>query len=136
METPTHSITKVREFIFHPLQDADAPAQQALLDLGDQPGIRHLAVLGPTRLQVGYHLPQLIYLLLESLLQEKGYHLDNSLMTKLRRALWIYSEDTELANLGCPNGQCKTTRDVFIHAWRQRPHGCRDPRPEHWRHYL
>ncbi len=136
METPTLTLPKVREIVFHPLQDASAPAQQALLDLGDLPGIHRLDVLGPSRLLVGYHLPLLTYRHLESLLRDKGYHLDNSLMCKLRRALWIYSEDTELANLGCPDGQCKTTRDVFIHAWRQRPHGCRDPRPKHWRHYL
>ena len=136
MAPEIQTISKTRELIFHSLQDAAAPARQAVLDLADLPGIHRLDVLGPTRLLVGYHLPQLTYRWLEARLHALGYHLDNSLMTKLRRALWIYSEDTELANLGCPDGHCKTTRDVFIHAWRQRPHGCRDPRPKHWRNYL
>jgi len=136
MDENTRTISKVREIVFYPLQDASAPAQQALMDLGDLPGIHRLDVLTPTRLLVGYHLPLLSFRQLEALLRDLGYHLDNSLMTKLKRALWTYSEDTELANLGCPDGQCKTTRDVFIHAWRKRPHGCRDPRPVHWRNYL
>lgn len=130
------TLFKQRDVLFNPLHPDTNQAQSAMLILSGLEGIDRIDVLTPTRVLIRYHLLQITLADIEHLLREFGYHLDNSLMCKLKRALYYYTDDTERANLGCANGQCKTTRDVHIHHYQKRPHGCRDPRPLHWRDYL
>ncbi|OOG22922.1 hypothetical protein B1C78_13125 [Thioalkalivibrio denitrificans] len=126
-----------REVAFRgPHSEADQ-AQAACLLLSDTEAIREVRVLGLNRLVVTYDLRDLTYAELESALTELGFHLDNSLMIKVKRALYNYTEDTIRANLGLPNqclGNC--ARKVFVNLYRQNKHGCRDHRPRHWRRYL
>jgi len=127
---------KQRDIHFSTFHPDDNQAVAAMRLLGGMPGIENLSVHSPLRLSVRYHLAHFTLAEIEALLQELGFHLDNSLLVKLTRALFHYSDETERANLGCYHGQCKTTRDVFINRYQQRPHGCRDTRPPHWRNYL
>ncbi len=127
---------KQREIQFHYLHPDTNQARSAWLLFSNMPGIEHVEVLSPLRLILHYHLSYWCMGDIEALLMELGYHLDNSLMNKLKRALYHYTDENESANLGYSHSQNKTTRDVFINRYLQRSHGCRDPRPQHWRDYL
>ena len=73
---------------------------------------------------------------LDEHLIDKGYHLDNTLMSKLTRALIYYVEDTQLHNLGAPEKRLKrSSQEAYVHAWEQRPHGDHDDTPPEWREY-
>ena len=87
-------------------------------------------------LQVAYHLLAISLAEIEQLLEQSGFHLDNRLVYKIRRALHHYTEETQRANLGCAKGEANCTQKVFVNRYRQREHGCQDDRPDHWRRYL
>lgn len=127
---------KQREIVFNYPQAEQRPAFSASLLLTGLYGIEEVATLNPQRMLISYDIQHITYDEIEQVLKEIGYHLDNSLLMKLKRALYNYTEETERANLGCLNGQCKCTRDAFVKKYSVKPHGCRDPRPEHWRNYL
>ncbi len=132
---PTQLI-KQREIVFCPLHPDPRQAHSAAEALAGHPGVRDLQVPRDTVLRVEY---ELLRVTLEDIVQQldaRGFHLDNSLLHKLRRALYHYAEETERANLGCPKGESNCTAKVFISSYRRREHGCRDERPDHWRRYL
>lgn len=85
---------------------------------------------------VGYELTQHTLQELEEQLVDKGYHLDNTLMSKLMRALIHYVEDTQLHNLGAPEKRLKrTSQQAYVNAWEHHPHGDHDDTPPEWREY-
>ncbi|HHO67677.1 MAG TPA: hypothetical protein ENK12_01480 [Gammaproteobacteria bacterium] len=129
---------KHREIWFRDPHPDPSQAQSALLVLSDVPGIIHLDIPDPARncIRVSYDLAEINLQIIDCLLSELGFHLDNSLMSRLKRALYYYTEETEFENLGIPRDQDHTTRDIFMRCYRCKRHGCRDDRPEHWRHYL
>lgn len=127
---------KQRDIVFHSLHPEPRPARSAALMLNEVDGVEYVEALTETRLLVRYDLRQITLAIIEDALRDVGFHLENALLIKLKRALYYYSEETERANLGCPPCQVKTTREVFIKHYRNREHGCRDPRPSHWRQYL
>ncbi len=90
----------------------------------------------PLCLRVTYDVTYITLQVVEQILAEAGFHLDNSLLTKLKRALFYYTEETQRVNLGYRCDHCKITRDIFISRYQRLPHGCRDERPQHWRKYL
>lgn len=85
---------------------------------------------------VAYELTSHTLRELEDQLVDKGYHLDNTLMTKLMRALVYYVEDTQLHNLDAPEKRLKrTSQQAYIQAWEHHPHGDHDDTPPEWREY-
>lgn len=73
---------------------------------------------------------------LEGTLEDKGYHLDNTLMSKMMRALIYYIEETQLHNLDAPERLLKKSQnEAYAHAWEQHPHGDHDDTPPEWREY-
>lgn len=85
---------------------------------------------------VGYELQQHTLQELEEHLEDKGYHLDNTLLSKLTRALIHYVEDTQLHNLDAPEKRLKrTAQEAYVHAWEHHPHGDHDDTPPEWREY-
>lgn len=131
-----NSLIKQREIIFSPLHPDSNQAHSASLMLIGVEGIQHVEPMDETRLLIRYDIRRITLAIVEDVLREVGFHLDNALLLKLKRALYYYTEETERANLGCPACQIKTTRDVFIKLYQNREHGCRDRRPHHWRNYL
>ncbi len=129
-------LKKQREILFEALHPDSDQAQSATLALSNLDGIEQVNAISPLRLLVLYRLSEITLADIEFLLRELGFHLDNSLLSKMKRALYAYTEETERANHGYSSSQGKTTRDVFIKQYQKRPHGCRDPRPTHWRDYL
>ncbi|MDJ0740409.1 MAG: hypothetical protein QNJ91_11865 [Gammaproteobacteria bacterium] len=136
MDTPCETLFKQREITFctlHP--DPDQPGSAAAL-LIDIEGVTEVRVLDDATLRVHYHLAVICLADIEILLEERGFHLDNGLVYKIKRALFHYTEETQRANLGCPKGDPNCTEKVFVNRYRNRDHGCQDERPDHWRRYL
>lgn len=130
------TLLKQRDIHFCPLHPDQQQAHTACQMLLALEGIHDVQLVSDSRLLITYHLGHFTLQEVEYLLTEVGFHLDNSLLIKLKRALYSYTEETERANLGCPKGHSNRTRDVFINRYQQLQHGCRDQRPSHWRNYL
>ena len=123
---------KHREILFAtPHPDANQ-AQTAMLMLIDVDGVEQVNALTPTQLSISYDVTLVTLSIIEQALIDLGYHLDNNLLAKMKRALYHYTEETLRINLGCPN----CAQKLHIHRYLQQAHGCRDERPQHWRHYL
>jgi hypothetical protein len=73
---------------------------------------------------------------LEGTLEDQGYHLDNTLLSKMMRALIYYVEETQLHNLDAPARPLKRSQsEAYTHAWERHPHGDHDDTPPEWREY-
>lgn len=130
------NFTKQRDVMFNPLHDDENQALTASQMLADIDGIILADSISETHLIIRYDLRYFTLADIEELLTTVGFHLDNNLLIKLKRALYRYTEETERAYMGCPEGQANCTRGTYINRYQQLPHGCRDKRPTHWRNYL
>jgi hypothetical protein len=122
---------KQREILFHPTPPAQAERAQALLAR-----LPHLTVrrLGDRALEVQYDLSDHCLEDLESLLIQRGFHLEVSLLILLKRALIHHVERVQRENLGRPEVKTKNYQP-HIQVWEQRPHGDHDETPREWRQY-
>ena len=136
MDMACESLCKRREIAFCTLHPDPEQAHSAVAFLTDIQGIDRVEVLHKAAIEVHYRLVAITLADIESLLEDRGFHLDNRLVYKIKRALYHYSEDTQRANLGCAKGDPNCTEKVFVNRYRKRDHGCQDDRPEHWRRYL
>lgn len=127
---------KHREIVFCDVNRAACHAEQASQLLCDIEGIVVARPVTRICLHVSYDLRFVTLQMIEEALVEVGFHLDNSLLSKLKRALYGYAEETQRLNMGCAAEGASNTRDVFIDRYQRRPHGCRDTRPHVWRRYL
>lgn len=88
---------------------------------------------------VSYDLNRTCLKDIESHLEDRGFHLSNTLMSKLMRAIVYYMEDTELHNAHAPSrpsGRVKQSpSEVYAQAWEHHPHGDSDDTPPEWREY-
>ncbi|EXI74345.1 MAG: hypothetical protein AW07_01887 [Candidatus Accumulibacter sp. SK-11] len=85
---------------------------------------------------VAYDLRQHSLEELESSLEDRGHHLDNTLLSKMVRALIYYVEETQLHNLQTPARPLKRSQsEAYTHAWERHPHGDHDDTPPEWREY-
>lgn len=126
-------IHKQRDIVFAALPPDQVPQALQLLT-----GLEGLSAL-PSGTQrcgvvVGYSVLEFTLEGLESALTDQGFHLDNSLVHKLRRALIYYCERVQRENLRVPQRETKA-REIFINAYQQHPHGDHDETPEEWRCY-
>jgi hypothetical protein len=128
-------LIKQREIRFCHLDPAANPAREAAQLLHGAPGIEIIHTISTDCLQVQYLLTRTCLEIIEDALMGVGFHLDNSLMAKLKRSLIYYTEETQLMNLGQSHDQASYTLDIFINSYEQRLHGCRDPREPHMRYY-
>ncbi len=135
MERVTSALVKHREIRFCRLHPDTQQAHTASLMLSDVEGVQLLRPRDSYLLHISYEITALNLKLIEDVLIDLGFHLDNSLIVKLKRALYYYTEEVERANLGID--ECGfADRQVFINRYLKLRHGCRDERPEHWRGYL
>ena len=136
METASGELVKPRDLQFCPLHPDRQQAQSVMLVLADIDGIENLQLVDDHHLQIAYDIQKLTLQIIEAALVEAGYHLDNSLLHRLKRALYYYTEEVQRDNMGCKKGSSNCTTRIFIERWSRQPHGCRDSRPDHWRKYL
>jgi len=127
---------KHRRILFSALHPNPNQAQEAALFLTDMPGVLRADPLETRLIAISYDLLMITLQDIDEALRELGLHLDNTLMTRLKRALYYYTEETTRANCGCPRGESNCTTKVFAKRYQTLEHGCRDHRPEHWRRYL
>jgi len=99
-------------------------------------GIDHVELSNDRQITVHYSLDAVTLEAIEALLVDRGFHLDNSLLQRMRRALIHYTEENQRRNLGCGRGESNCASKLFVKQYQQREHGCKDARPSHWRRYL
>ena len=135
MTPENNELIKRRDILFMPPQQESDPATAALTLLDGVKGIIETSRNNSHSIHVCYNLCLITMSDIEDALHEIGFHLDNSLLSKIKRALYYYTEETQLANLGYEHDQSKSTLEVFINRYNQLPHGCRDERPDYYRRY-
>jgi hypothetical protein len=135
MDPAMTELIKQREIHFRSLNPNANDAREVMRLLLDVQGIEDIRALTSNCVQVRYDLRNITLQIIEAALQEVGFHLDNSLLLKMKRSLFYYTEETQLMNLGYLHEQANPTLDMFISCYHQRQHGCRDERPPHLRHY-
>lgn len=129
-----NNLIKYREIQFDSIDPAINPAQSAMLLLADLQGMEGSVIHSATHLVVSYDVTQITLDEILTELGNNGYHIYNSLMAKLKQALYNYTEQTQRANI--QTSQYSSSRKMFMQQYQCRPHGCRDQRPQHWRSYL
>jgi len=128
-------LVKRRELRFCHLHPDPDQARSALLLLSDAQGVIDIKLVDELCLYITYDVRHLTLDSIDNILVRLGYHLDNRLIHRMKRALYKYSEETQRANLGV-SSSTDTTTQVFVKRYSSNYHGCRDKRPEHWRKYL
>lgn len=135
MDTVNDELLKRRHITFCALHPDSNQSKSASLLLVDLPGIVKVNPINNHVLHIEYDIKKLSLRIIEEALSEIGFHLDNSLFNKLKRALIYYCEETQLANLGYSHAESKSTTEIFTSNYANREHGCRDERPPFYRNY-
>ena len=136
MDPATFDFIKQHEIHFQNVDPAANDAREALRLMMDVQGVVNIRALTPDCIQMRYDIRQITLQTVESALVEVGFHLHNGLLNKMKRALFYYTEETQLVNWGYQHDQASSTLDIFVSCYNQREHGCRDERPEYLRRYL
>ena len=126
-------LKKKRDILFAKFPPGQVPEAADLLSGLD--GVDAAASTERRTVTVGYELTEYTLKGLEAGLEDQGFHLDNTLMSKLMRALIYYVEETQLHNMGVPEKRLKRSQEAYVHAWEQHPHGDYDETPQEWREY-
>ncbi|MEW5943218.1 MAG: hypothetical protein AB1710_05100 [Pseudomonadota bacterium] len=125
-------LRKTREICFNRLPPGQpAQAVQALSrvkDLAVRPSSREHCVL------VDYHIQHHTLNDLEHTLASRNFHLDNSLLSKIRRAVVSYAEEVQRDNLNSLGTEDRT-RPIYVRIYEHHAHGDHDETPEEWREY-
>lgn len=126
-------LEKTREIVFHDLPAGQAARARELLDGLDGMQATVKAECGKT-LVVQYKVTQYTLQGLEKALEAQGFHLDNSLLQKIRRALIYFCENVQRENLAI-NAPDAKSQQVFARVYEHHLHGDKDETPEEWREY-
>ena len=130
MSAPS-DVDKQREIAFHPLPPAQVERALGLLRSLPKLTVRQV---GPLAVEVTYRIHDHTLEELESLLDRHEFHLENTLLIRVRRALVHYCEHVQRDNLQSPEIQTKLFKPS-IEAWEKNPHGDHDETPVEWRQY-
>lgn len=125
-------LIKTREICFAELPPEQSNQAWLLLAGLDELGAEHIA--HKCCVQVTYSLAAYSLENLENALSAQGFHLDNGLIHKLRRALVYYCERVQMENLRAPEHLLKS-RKIFAEIYEHHPHGDHDETPVEWREY-
>lgn len=131
---PGTDLKKKREILFSKFPPGQVP--EAADDLQRLEALEVQRRHEERSLGVSYDLQVHTLRELDEHLVDKGYHLDNTLLTKLTRALIYYVEDTQLHNMDAPERRLKrSSQEAYVQAWEHHPHGDHDDTPPEWREY-
>lgn len=120
MEKTAHpALYKVRRICFAGLPQPNLA--RALELLGSMPQLEALTDTEVGCLSVRYNLSHHTLEVLENLLVDHGYHLDNSLLQKIRRALIYHCESCQLENLRAPTRE-QHMRSIYLSSAHSREH--------------
>ena len=124
-------LEKDREIVFFSLPPGQVDRALALLQ-----GMEGLEVKRGegNRLMVHYHVCEYTLESLETALMSQGFHLDNSLLCKLKRALAYFCENVQRRNVEANEPDIKS-QQAFMKVYERHLHGDSDETPEEWRGY-
>ena len=125
-------LEKDREIVFHALPPGQA--ERALVLLEGLDGVVVAAGPDGSRLMVRYHICEYTLEGLETALASQGFHLDNSLLGKLKRALAYFCESVQRRNVAANEPDIKS-QQAFMKVYELHSHGDRDDTPEESRAY-
>jgi hypothetical protein len=124
---PQPGTRKHRELRFSPLRPGQV--EQAFVLLSGLDGLAVAPGTAVNGISVWYEITDYSMRGLEAALIDQGFHLENTLMCKLVRALVYFVEDTQLRNMRQPERLLKKSHEVYSKAWDNHPHGDRDDTP-------
>ena len=130
---PQSGTRKHREIRLNKLKDWQIPEAYALL--ASLPGLEVAPGTLPNGISVWYEISEHCMEALEKLLEDRGFHLDCTLYSKIIRALVYFTEETQRRNMGQPERLLKKSHDVYSKAWEHHPHGDHDETPLELREY-
>lgn len=131
---PQTGTRKHREIRFCKLKHWQIPEAYELL--ASLPKLEVAPGTQPNGIAVWYEITDHCMEALETMLIDRGFHLENTLYCKLVRALVYFTEETQRRNLGQPARLLKKSHDdVYSKAWEHHPHGDRDETPPELREY-
>lgn len=122
---------KRREIVFHPTPPDQVERAQALFA-----GLPGLTVVhaAPRTLHIAYSVLDYTLQDLESILDGQGFHLEATLLIRIKRNLAYYCERVQRENMGRPEPRTKNFK-AHVESWDKRPHGDHDETPSEWRQY-
>lgn len=89
----------------------------------------------PDSLHLTYDLAHYSLRQIESALEAEGLHLDDSLISRLKRSLTHFCEETRCRNATAPQRLIKQSNQVYVKAYEHHPHGDHDDTPPELREY-
>lgn len=125
-------LEKEREIVFHALPVGQVDRALSLLE--GLEGVWAESGALPNQLRVRYHVCEYTLESLEVALSSQGFHLDNSLLSKLKRALAYFCESVQRRNLAANEPDAKS-QQAFVKVYERHLHGDSDETPEEWREY-
>lgn len=125
-------LEKTREIVFHPLPVGQVERARVLL-LGLD-GLEVTTGADSNTLLVCYHVCEYTLEGLETALSSQGFHLDNNLLCKIKRALAYFCEGVQRSNVEANEPDIKS-QQAFMKVYEHRLHGDCDETPEEWRDY-
>jgi len=125
-------LEKTREIVFHPLPVGQVERARVLLQGLD--GLEVTIGTDTNTLLVRYHVCEYTLEGLETALASQGFHLDNNLLCKLKRALAYFCEGVQRSNVEANEPDIKS-QQAFMKVYERRLHGDSDETPEEWRDY-
>ncbi|RLJ67810.1 hypothetical protein DFR35_0360 [Sulfurisoma sediminicola] len=103
--------------------------EQAFVLLSGLDGLTVSPGIVPHGISVWYEITDYTMEGLEAALIDQGFHLENTLYSKLVRALVYFVEETQLRNMRQPERLLKKSHEVYSKAWDHHPHGDHDDTP-------
>lgn len=137
----SQQLIKQREIHFSSLHANPDQAHSAVFIINDLTGVLMSHALDQCRIKIVYDLAKITLEEIEAVLRNIGFHLDNSILSKLKRSIVFYCEEASREN--SKNERLirevhdKHKSDViYLRPNKKSLCDCRDQRPEHWRQYL
>jgi hypothetical protein len=85
--------------------------------------------MAPYSLSIWYEISDYSLEGLEAALVRQGFHLDQSVYSKLMRTVVYFCEETQMRNMRVPERLIKKSHEVYSKAWEHHPHGDHDETP-------
>ena len=124
---PQPGTRKHRELRFDPRHSHEV--EQARKLLAGLEGMDIDAGLVPHSLSIWYEISDYSLEGLEAALIRQGFHLDNSMYSRLMRTVVYFCEETKMRNMRVPERLIKKSNEVYSKAWEHHHHGDHDETP-------